>query len=328
MPLQRNPARHSEGLGRLGRLAAIDALCLPLAPSVAQASTSIFTDTGTICTAAKPCWQAGSFGILVGLGAAVGDSATLAFKSTTVTETGAIGIGAGSLIHDSGRTMTLGGPIDFADPASTTSHGYSVPSNKDVLTNTTVTNGVHTSDAAVAAALSQVLGISGYWSSQTGTAIAKLGSGTNSIGTAGAGIQVFDVSSINSTSVLTITGGPNDLIVINDSGDAVFGQGINLNGLNPDQVLFNLSSPTSILSISGGSNIAADFVVLGSYAVTTSTVDDRILGGWGTLTLNGKTAFTAPPNIPEVAPEPGSWALILSGLGGIYYARRRIRPGR
>src|SRR3954449_12662770 len=83
----------------------------------AHASTSLFTNTGTVCTVAASCWDAGDFGVLVG----VRNASTWVAGTVNYAETGAngatvhgeIGVGSGSkLVFNSGnQNRTWDGPV-------------------------------------------------------------------------------------------------------------------------------------------------------------------------------------------------------------------------
>jgi hypothetical protein len=304
----------------------------------AKASSTFFNNTGTICTAAAPCWQAGMFGMLIGTSNGLGgyNAGTLTESSGSIDtligtgpNSGAVGIGTGSIIDTHlGAAQTWTGPIDFADTGSATTHGYTVPSASDNLTNVTVTGGTKLGQTYVDAALDQILGISNYWAGASGqTSLGALNK-PMTIGTIGAGIQVFSVTSINLTKAITIQGNSTDLIIINDPGAAVFGSGgsnhgniVLSGGITPDQVLFNLTGTGNVLSISGGDTLSADFILKqGSYNLSNATVNGRILGGQGTLTLGASFEEIAPP-----VPEPGAWGLMAGGIGVLLYLGRRLR---
>lgn len=327
------PARTASRL-----LACVLMLCAAATQVRASSTVTIFSNNyGTNpCTIAAPCWQAGMFGMLIGLGSAVGNPGTLRTTSSgdiiTGTGTGGdIGIGSGSFVNNGTNTENWTGPIDFADAAATTSHGYSVPSSSDVLTNTTLVGGTQTSFSAVTTALNQVLSLSTYYAGQTGTNLGVLTGGTT-LGSITNGVKVYNVSSINLTSVLTIRGGANDIIVINDPSSAFFTKNVVLTGgITSDNVLFNITGTgNNILSIKGGTGagkitITADMIVRGSYSGTNATVDGRILGGWNTMSLGTAFALVAPNDIPGPVPEPGEWALMAGGLAALFYLGRKAR---
>ncbi len=317
-------------------------LLLAASPSAYGNSTIFYNNYGTGSNPCIPypyCYQSGQFGLLVGLGASgittggelyitTGSPATY-IEAEPGTNGGSIGIGASNFINTSnGKAETWTGPVDFADPGA----NGGLPTG-DSLKNITVTNGYTTSDSIVSTALNQVYSISQYFNGQsaTGAAPTVLTGGTsNQTLTLGSGLTVFDVTSISMSHVLTISGNANDVLVINDSGSAVFKSGARIyltGGLSADNVLFNITSSSgTVLSINTGGVLTSDFIIRGQASLTNATVDGRILGGT-TITLGNKWYQEIPEDIPE-APEPSTWLLLSGGLGGMLYFARRIRqPG-
>ena len=316
----------------VGWLCAITTLLLWAAP--ANASSTIFTNTGSICTVTAPCSEAQLFGLLIGVSTGTGGYNTGALvesggsSNTTTTIGEPIGIGAKSSIDTTGGgSQTWTGPIDFSDTGNgrKTSNGYSVPSNSDRLTNVTITGGTQLGQSSVDTALNQIFSMGSYWSGASGqTSLGTLGGTPTTIGTIGGGVQVFSATSINVSNVITIQGNSTDLIIINDPSTAIFQTGGSIvlsGGITPDQVLFNLTGTGNVLNISGGGTISADFILRGSFDVASATLDGRILGGRNTNTL-GPDFFEMDP-----APEPGGWALMAGGLGALFYLGRGLPGG-
>src|SRR5579883_2914606 len=337
--------RHKRTAVSVRSLAVSTALAalLILAPG-AKANNTFFYDTGNVCTNANPCWQAGMFGLLVGLGSSVGQSAYLTEAGAPAPNdnirgtsgSGDVGIGAGSFINTSpgNAGQNWAGPVDFADPCSgtcATSHTFSVPSATDNLTNVTLTGGTTVGNSSVTTALNQLLSISNYWKGASGEI--QLGSGTGAftggttIGTIGAGIQVFSVNSLNLTSVLTIKGNTQDLIIINDPSTAIFTKAISLTGgISSDQVLFNIYGTVgNILTINAGSaQINADIIARSTWNAQAATINGRLLGGYGTLLMGKNFEVTDPADVATFVPEPGEWALMAGGVGALFYLGRKL----
>lgn len=333
-----------------------------LAPG-ARASSSIFSDTGNVCTITAPCWQAGEFGLLVGV------NQTVNFNSTGIAISGGIGVG-GTTGTNSGKLIATAdgqiwsGPIDFADGTAATSGNdphcgtstCSVASGSDIsavtlsgkVTELGDTVGVYYTPGATTA-LTDVMSVAKFWSSVSASSI----SGTLSLvtstslttsngqiklgNTSAVETFVYDVKSINIDPTGTQKAGilidalAGSLVIINDSGSASFsatGTGsfyVSLEGgITADDVLFNMTSLSSTLTISGtnASYLDADFIVAGGYDVSHATLDGRLLG-WGTATSTFGTSFVlaAPPN---VVPEPEDWLLLTGGLGlfGYLYGKQ------
>jgi hypothetical protein len=251
------------------------AVCL-LAPRPAQATASLFTNTGSICTAVtgSRCWRAGDFGVLVGQYNAVTTTWTQVTASYTgnADVNGEIGVGSGSKIITSGNVtndVKWDGPIDFADALSGTATGTCgatgsaacAVASGTVLQSSTqrktrIVGGTTQELSEIQTAMDKMRQISAYWSAQAPDAawasVANLGSGTNSF--SGTGIHVInvDASALVSTSAdITITGDATSLFIFNIrssssatvNGNAIpvqFKNNITLSGINSDQVFFNI----------------------------------------------------------------------------------------
>lgn len=326
--------------------------------SPAQANTTIFTNTSNICTITAPCWQAGDFGVLVGLY----NATTSAWTTSTVNYAGGadvngeIGIGGSAsgtgskLVFSSGTGNTnWDGPIDFANAISTTSGtcgtgtvACSVASGTVLQRTqgsntykTVVAGGTAQAAAEIMAAMNQMRLISGYYSGLSGgTAF----NNPSSIGIATAhtgGLHLYTAGTVNQSNALTIHGNADDRIVINITGTATFTNDIILNGVTADQVFFNITgtNPTGDVfkatstskTLNGIFYVAAD-----SYNVNAkfggAGQGARLLGGSGTSTWGSSFVLNAPPDIPDGTPEPATYAIMGAGLCAIFYRRRRRRP--
>src|SRR4051812_49150315 len=94
MTLKNVPERHYGWLTRTARLFAVMAAAFALSGMTAQANTSIFTNTGTVCTTLQHCWQAGDFGVLAGTYSALTTTwQTASVNDGNSTVNGEIGIG-------------------------------------------------------------------------------------------------------------------------------------------------------------------------------------------------------------------------------------------
>lgn len=330
----------------------------------AQANTTLFNDSGS-CTVNTPCWAAQDFGILVGVGQTLNANNDYVTGSpSTVIINGAIGVGAsgtttGTITESGGHAEVWTGPIDFADgtaataandPKCPTGDTCSVATGTNIrnvtlsggVTALSVTTGIYDTQPGVTTALTEVEGISSYWkgyASTSGSISLQATSGQITVGSGTTGVFVYDVSSINlSNAGLLIDAGTGSVVIINDSGSASFtatGSGkfyVSLEGgITADDVLFNIDSLSSTLTISGattnGSYLDADFIVAGGYNVAHATLDGRLLG-WGTNTGTFGTAFEvdAPPSY---TPEPEDWLLVVTGLGAFGYVyRKQLRLNR
>jgi len=352
--LRRNQPRSGRHHRRtvLGALAS--AACLFVWAAPAQANTSLFYNTGSVCTVTTTCWQAGDFGALVGLRDVANNWVTGTVNYSSGTEIhGEIGVGAGSAIafdlHNTGiKNPIWDGPIDFADNTTgaagpcTGTAGCHVPSGNTLTMSTptrnvTVTGGTAHEPTQLQAAMNQMRDISAYWAGQSGTAVTNLGSGSNTF--SGSGIHVYRVANnrlINTTSTITLTGDATSLFVFNIYSSSangtipvLFNNNITLNGIRSDQVFFNIlgaatGSANYVMSNTTGTQNGVFYVAADSYSANT-VINGRIFGGRGTDYWGANFILKAPGDVPSSIPEPSTYALMATGLGALLYAGKRRR---
>lgn len=345
------------------RLPALFALALGSAfvwAAPGKASTTLFYNTGSVCTQAATCYNAGSFGILVGLRNATGYQA----ETVNYAESGAVGadingeIGVGpnnsggvssKIVFNSGTTSrTWDGPIDFANTFTGTAgpctgSGCSVPAGNTLTRtqgsntgNITVNGGTVYNPTKVQAAMTEMRDISAYWASQSGFSVTGFGtSGVNKNSFTGTGINVYTINDlINTTNNITITGDDTSLFIFNinssTSNNTIPVQiknNITLNGISSDQVFFNvLGSATGgasyQMSITSGTQSGIFYVAADNYNVNT-TINGRVFGGVGTSNWGANFVLNAPADIPTSIPEPSTYVLLAAGLGALGYVKKR-----
>jgi hypothetical protein len=335
--LARQSGRSVSKAWALAGLAFLSLLAVP-----SQANTSVFTYSGysiSSCAANHYCLQAGDFGVLVGLGTTATPtlgtvtSASASFSSAD----SEIGFGAGSTINFTGTaSKAWGGPIDFADPLVGTpstnciGNACALPTGNNLANGSkkiTVTGGTAQNAAWVNAGIEQVEAISDYWASWSGPVTTRTTIGST-IGVAGAGVQVFNITTATSTGAFTIHGGVNDLIVINLQANGIntFTGNITLDAaLSVDQVLFNVTGTASgdILWLKTG-NLKGAFIVRNDSYTASTALNGRLLGGSGALSWGANFNETAP--LDTLTPEPATWLLMIGGIGAFaVHKRRRCR---
>ena len=153
--------------------------------------------------------------------------------------------------------------------------------------------------------------------------------------TSGAGgaksVEVFNMTSSAFASInnlqSTLDSSVTKTLIFNLTGNANWGN-MSMNALNGYNVLFNFVDATSVNFSSIdvlGSVLAPNAVIGGANGNILGTV---VAGGWNAnLTLNNK-AFAATDVAGFAAavspvPEPGTWAMLLAGLGLVGFAARR-----
>jgi hypothetical protein len=258
---------------------------------------------------------------------------------TNVTVNGNVGVGGTGKATDSGPS-TINGRLDFS--AANTGQ-FSNNNSSDVIS-----GGVHYSVGGVTNALSTVNSLNTTLGAATGTGIVFNLSGTatqtvnESSGvlftSGGVTYRVFNVTSFNTTdgNTIAIVGdGSGDAVVFNFTHDANFNNQVSLSGLNSDQVLFNFvggsgltGGPTLAINDNGHTNpgnlVQGIFLnPNGVISVTNTNLDGRVFGGdtHDMQIVSGDT-ITAPPG---VVPEPGTLALLGSGILGLgsFFRRRK-----
>ncbi|MGK5025585.1 choice-of-anchor A family protein [Janthinobacterium sp. RB2R34] len=153
--------------------------------------------------------------------------------------------------------------------------------------------------------------------------------------TSGAGgaksVEVFNMTSSAFASInnlqSTLDSSVTKTLIFNLTGNANWNN-MGMSALNGYNVLFNFVDATSV-NFSGidvlGSVLAPKAVIGGGNGIIEGTV---VAGGWNSnLTLNNKafaaTDVTGFAAAVSPVPEPGTWAMLLAGLGLLGFAARR-----
>jgi uncharacterized repeat protein (TIGR01451 family) len=197
---------------------------------------------------------------------------------------GNIGVGGAGLASVGGPS-NINGSIDFsaANTGQLTLNGSN-----------TITGGVNYGVSAVTSALNTVNSLNSTLGALPGTSVAINGnttinaaSGTFSASGPGyTNARVFTVSSflLNSGDTITINGNGTDSVIINlpaSLGSANFAGSVILNGISPDNVIFN---------VVGGSNLTGGMgLTLTNNNLTTQAAQGIFLNPNGPITINGNT---------------------------------------
>ncbi|MBB5686298.1 choice-of-anchor A family protein [Sphingobium boeckii] len=245
----------------------------------------------------------GNFNATSGLGNAANATDTIVVGGKLTANSGTVSHGnavAGSLalpswnIFSNGSARTGTGSIDFVAEAAALSYASTTLAN-------TASNG---------STLFQYGGLTF--------------TGTN------AAVNIFTVSGADlaSTNNFNVNAPSGSLVIFNISGlSDQFSGGINLNGLASSNVLFNFFQATTL----NLTNIAVKGTILAPNAAlnfTNGNVDGQVLAksivGNGFDISNTRYAGTLARPTGAV-PEPGTWAMMITGFGIVGFAMRRRR---
>ncbi len=223
---------------------------------------------------------------------------------------GNIGVGASGSVQVSNGTVN--GNVDFAN----TSNYSGTPPTAGHTVNSNVN--------AVPAALSTVNGLNSTLGGLPGTNVAINGNTTinasnGTLSASGPGytnVRVFNVSSfsLGKGQTLTINGDANgDSVVLNFRNDTSFDGGIVLNGLAPDNVIFNFVGGNNlnggpVLGFNSGKSDLAQGIFLdpnGSVSSQGCNIFGRLFGGdTDDIQFNADSNITAPLATPTLTTTP------------------------
>ena len=231
---------------------------------------------------------------------------------------GDVGLGPNGT-QNFGTAFTINGTYQV-DNTANNSHAYSGAG----FSGGTVVHDIDSVGALVSSVSTYAAGLSPNL-----TFTSSLSSNYTFVGNGGYNVISLPRINYNSSQVLTLQGGANDVFVFNVALSAIFsgatGTPIVLDGVATNHVLFNLRNPSaSSLSLNSAANVTlfGTFIAPStSISLSSDTIYGGLFAGGNNLTLNGSTITADVFAIPE----PSSFALVgitcLFGLG--LWSRRR-----
>ena len=169
---------------------------------------------------------------------------------------------------------------------------------------------------------------SAYWATLTKTANTVVNYGAISVTGTDPTLDVFDIngSDLATANGLTITAPAGATVLLNINGviDTMSNFQISLNGTDDYHVLYNFFQATSLVD----NNVSIEGSLLAANAAV-SGAGDHINGTLIAGSLSGgleQHLYLFQGNLPTpplAAPEPGTWAMFLIGVGLLAVARRR-----
>ena len=267
---------------------------------------------------------AGQFGILAGSNS-VGSLVFQESNENWAAQSGTLLVGIGN-----GTSVTFSGPGTFngkllfeeATPAHTPSYSNFSPTQGDDFGSNSSAAGVLSVYNAITDAT--LISNRALWNATAVTAY----SGGN-ITVSGGGTHYYSVSSNLNTGAITITGGANDIVVVNVTGNAqlAFTGVVTLaGGLTADNVLFNFTGTSKFQGNNNGGYLPVDIIIASSVGanVDHTNFQGRVfdIATSGSLQLASGFNINAPAAL-TAAPEPTPIALSMLGLALVAVTRRR-----
>lgn len=147
-------------------------------------------------------------------------------------------------------------------------------------------------------------------------------------------LNVIDIASLHNPT-LTISGGPNDIFVINVAGLFQTNHAITLQGVNASQILWNFTGTGTVLQTSGGATLYGTFLATRTgqqFTIDNVPITGALINTGGHIEfVSGARMDFAPFIVPQQeVPEAEASTLLLFGMGLVGGAEmlRRKTPAK
>ncbi len=243
----------------------------------------------------------------------VGTGASITMNSGPVG--GVVLLGAGTTSSSSGgNNGAIPGGVQVSPPVS----GDNLTHLQNPVVVTMVPSTVGTT------ALSDAIALSSFAAGLTATQTFGAINGTQVI-TGNGDTNVINIASLHNPT-LTLSGGPNDVFIINVSGSFQTNHPVTLVGITPSQILWNFTGTGTVLQTSGGAVLPGTFLTThgGQFNLDNVDVMGALINATGNITfVSGAHLEFLPFTPPEEIPEPGTLALLGAGLATVVGVRQR-----
>jgi hypothetical protein len=129
--------------------------------------------------------------------------------------------------------------------------------------------------------------------------------------------------------MVTLVGGPNDFFVFNLTSIGTIGNPMNIDGVDPSHILWNLTGSGTVFQTSGGGVEFGTFLATmgGNFQFSNLNLTGQLINTGGNIQFVSGSRIPdfvpfAPPE-PTVIPEPASMILLGTGLIGFVMIGRR-----